>query len=207
MQISQTCSTEKFSIIFHDNIGLLLGIRQRIANSRSWRNRAELQKEVSQKNMRRYFVIIYRCELGRKWRICEYRITALFPSVVVCKNNVFSYINVLILPMTDITAPARRIARLLIRGQKAPMRVTHNLPKISAAERMEMQRAESALEKPNLRTTNGNSVQYVTSAKKETAIPIVMLTYTGSSIKRRSRKSTTADQNLENLSKECTYAE
>lgn len=72
---------------------------------------------------------------------------------------------------------------------------------------MEMQRAESALEKPNLRTTNGNSVQYVTSAKKETAIPIAMLTYTGSNIKRRSRKSTTADQNLENLSKECTYSE
>jgi hypothetical protein len=109
--------------------------------------------------------------------------------------------------MTDVTAPARRRARLLIRGQKAPMRVTHNLPKISAAERMEMQRAESALEKPNLRTTNGNSVQYVTSAKNEIDIPIAMLTYTGSSNKRRSKNSTTADQHLENLSTDCKHPE
>jgi hypothetical protein len=106
--------------------------------------------------------------------------------------------------MTDITAPARKRTLLLIRGQKAPMSVTHSLPRISVAERMEMQRTESALEWPKLRMTSGKRVQYVTSAKKETDIPIAMFTYTGSSINLRSRKSTTADHNLENLSKECT---
>jgi hypothetical protein len=37
------------------------------------------------------------------------------------------------------------------------------------------------------------------SAQKEIPIPMAMLTYTGSSNRRRSRKSTTSHQALENL--------
>jgi hypothetical protein len=55
-------------------------------------------------------------------------------------------VNILVLPMTEVTAPAKRRARLVIRGQKAPISATHNLPKMSVAESMEMQRAVSALE-------------------------------------------------------------
>jgi hypothetical protein len=96
--------------------------------------------------------------------------------------------DVLILPITEVTAPANRSARLVIWGQKAPMRATLSLPKISAADKMEMQRAESTLEYPNLRKTSGNNVQNVTSAKKEADIPKTMFTYTGSRSRWRSRK-------------------
>ena len=107
--------------------------------------------------------------------------------------------DILVLPATEVTAPAKKSVLLLTWGKNAPMRVTLNLPKISAAASIEMQTAESVLEYPSLRTTSGNSAQYVTSAKNEMPIPTAMLTYTGSSSRRRSRKSTTAHQALENL--------
>jgi hypothetical protein len=107
--------------------------------------------------------------------------------------------DVLILPMTEVTAPAMSSGRLVIQGQKAPISVTHSLPKMSVAAMMEMARADFALEQPNLRSTSGNRVQYMISAKKQTSVPMAMLTYTGSRSRRRSKKSATLVQSLENL--------
>jgi len=54
--------------------------------------------------------------------------------------------DILVLPATEVTAPAKKIALLLTWGENAPMRATLNLPKISAAASIEMQMAESVLE-------------------------------------------------------------
>lgn len=54
--------------------------------------------------------------------------------------------SILVLPATEVTAPAKKRALLLTWGENAPMRVTLNLPKISAAVSIEMQMAESVLE-------------------------------------------------------------
>jgi hypothetical protein len=54
--------------------------------------------------------------------------------------------DVLVLPATEVTDPAKKSALLLTWGENAPMRVTLILPKISAAASIAMQMAESVLE-------------------------------------------------------------
>ena len=80
------------------------------------------------------------------FRICPQNCSVILSCLTFCRNDHLIYIDILVLPATEVTAPAKKSALLLTWGENAPMRATLNLPKISAAASIEMQMAESVLE-------------------------------------------------------------
>jgi len=80
------------------------------------------------------------------FRIFLLNCSDIFSCLIICRNDNLICVDILVLPATEVTAPAKKSALLLTWGENAPMRAILNLPKISAAASIEMQMAESVLE-------------------------------------------------------------
>ena len=82
----------------------------------------------------------------KNFRIFLLNCSDIFSCIVLCINDNLICMDILVLPATEVSAVAKKSALLLTWGENAPMRVTLNLPKISAAASIEMQMAESVME-------------------------------------------------------------